>query len=150
MSTEGGECHQESYQCDILKLLADCRVIGKHILEAYGEAGDIYQRQQVAYLVQDSFYREKKIDCNSRQSVLTLLSLPMEIFISCIFTIPIIYFQDYSFYCMLLLVLMSWSTSYFLLFHCKSGINLLDLCSVLWAQKHRVTSDLSLCNWEWY
>lgn len=90
MSTEGGECHhQASYQCDILKLLADCRVICKHIHEAYGEAGDIYQRQQLAYQVQ-----EKKMNSNSRQSVLTLLSLPMEIFISCIATISIIYFQD--------------------------------------------------------
>lgn len=36
-------CHQASYHCDIFKLLADCKVICKHIDEAYGEAGDIYQ-----------------------------------------------------------------------------------------------------------
>lgn len=60
MSTEGGECHQVSYQCDILKLLADCRVICKYIDEAYGKAGDMYQRQQLAYQVQDSFTRRRK------------------------------------------------------------------------------------------
>lgn len=90
MSTEGAYCHQASYQCDILKLLADCRVICKHIHEAYGEVRGIYQRQQLVYQVQDSFYQEKKIDYNPRQSVLTLLSLPMEVFISCVCTIPII------------------------------------------------------------
>lgn len=43
MSTEGAGCHQASYHCDIFKLLPDCKVICKHIHEAYGEAGDIYQ-----------------------------------------------------------------------------------------------------------
>lgn len=90
MSTEGADCHQASYQCDILKLPADCRVICKHIHEAYGEVRDIYQRQQLVYQVQDSFYQEKKIDYNPRQCVLTLFSLPMEIFISCVCTIPTI------------------------------------------------------------
>lgn len=142
MSTGGEGCHQVSHQCAMsvscwLTAVWYASIYMKHIGRQW-----MCIRQQLVYQLWYTFYNERKIHYNIRQSVNSFLFAYGD------FYFLYLYITHCLFGRLVLLLCSFWSyvteMQPVLLSHCKSRISLLHLCLVLWTSNSMVTPDLSL------